>query len=135
MADGLVAQSYLTKAEESLASAESDFAAGRYNSCANRVYYACFQAAITALLRAGVGPSPRDGQWRHDAVQAQFVDRLVNRCKEFPPELRDTLERLMRLRQTADYEPNAVPVAQVERAMRRGRAFVDAVPRKHGGIE
>ena len=42
---------YLAKAEESLRTAESEFANGRYNSCANRCYYACFQAAIAALLR------------------------------------------------------------------------------------
>jgi uncharacterized protein (UPF0332 family) len=38
-------QSFLTKAEESLTSAQDDFAAGRHNSCANRCYFACFQAA------------------------------------------------------------------------------------------
>jgi hypothetical protein len=32
----------LLKAEESLAAAASELANGRYNSCANRCYYACF---------------------------------------------------------------------------------------------
>jgi uncharacterized protein (UPF0332 family) len=41
---------YLAKASESLLTAESEFVNGRYNSCANRCYYACFQAAIAALL-------------------------------------------------------------------------------------
>jgi uncharacterized protein (UPF0332 family) len=31
---------YLAKANESLLTAESEFANGRYNSCANRCYYA-----------------------------------------------------------------------------------------------
>src|SRR5205823_6359850 len=41
------------KALESLAGAESELANGRYNNAANRAYYACFQAAIAALQRAG----------------------------------------------------------------------------------
>lgn len=34
---------YLTKAEESLLGAESEYANGRNNNCANRCYYAAFQ--------------------------------------------------------------------------------------------
>ena len=45
------AHPFLAKAQESLAGAESEFAAGRYNNCANRCYYACFQAAIHALIK------------------------------------------------------------------------------------
>lgn len=44
------ANSYLAKARESLATAESEFSSERYNRCANRCYYACLQAAIGALL-------------------------------------------------------------------------------------
>ena len=42
---------FLDKAAESFAGAESELANGRFNNCANRCYYACFQAAIVALLR------------------------------------------------------------------------------------
>ncbi len=66
---------YLTKAIESLLTAESEFANGRYNSCANRSYYACFQAAIAAILNEGIRPG---GQWNHPFVQAQFVGVLIN---------------------------------------------------------
>lgn len=48
---------FLEKALENLQCAESEFAAGRYNSCANRCYYRCFQAAISALLREGIRPA------------------------------------------------------------------------------
>ena len=41
-------ESFLVKAEESLAGAESEYVNGRYNNCANRCYYACFQAAIAS---------------------------------------------------------------------------------------
>jgi uncharacterized protein (UPF0332 family) len=80
---------YLAKAEESLAGAESEFANGRYDNCANRCYYACFQAAIYALMREGI--EPRGGQWGHDFVQAEFNGRLVNRRKLFLSTFRTVL--------------------------------------------
>ena len=46
---------YLTKAEESLRGAESEYTQGRYNNTANRCYYACFQAAIAALSHDQMG--------------------------------------------------------------------------------
>ena len=58
-----LARLFLFRAEESLAGADSEFDNGRYNNCANRSYYACFQAAICALMRAGIGTSGRSGQW------------------------------------------------------------------------
>ena len=63
---------YLAKSTESLLTAESEYVNGRYNSCANRCYYSCFQAAIVALLREGIRPR---GQWSHEFVHAQFVGR------------------------------------------------------------
>jgi uncharacterized protein (UPF0332 family) len=62
---------FLEKAIESLAGAESELANGRYDNCAHRCYYACFQAAIAAFQRAGV--HARGGQWGHEFVQAEFV--------------------------------------------------------------
>jgi uncharacterized protein (UPF0332 family) len=65
---------YLTKAIESLLTAETESINGRYNSCANRCYYACFQAAIVSLLSEGIRPA---GHWNHQFVQAQFVGVLI----------------------------------------------------------
>lgn len=48
---------YREKAEASLAGAVSEYANGRYNNCANRCYYGCFQAAIYALQEAGITPT------------------------------------------------------------------------------
>lgn len=79
---------YLAKARESLLSAESDFMGGRYNSCANRCYYACLQAEIGALLLEGIQP---DGQWGHRFVRAQFAGHLINRRKRYAPIFRSTL--------------------------------------------
>jgi uncharacterized protein (UPF0332 family) len=63
---------FLEKALENLAAAASELAAGRYNSSANRSYYAAFHGAICALARAGIRPPGREGYWGHDFGQAQF---------------------------------------------------------------
>jgi hypothetical protein len=60
---------FLEKARESLAGADSEFAQGRYDNCANRCYYACFQAAIWALDRAGIRPQGASGEWSHAMVR------------------------------------------------------------------
>jgi uncharacterized protein (UPF0332 family) len=49
-----LASLFMAKALECLAGAESELANKRYNNCANRAYYACFQAAIDALTREGI---------------------------------------------------------------------------------
>lgn len=118
-------QAWAAKTHENLASAASELANGRYNACANRAYYCVFQAAIVALLAAGIRPA-RD-VWGHDYVQAQFAGQLITRRKRFPASLRDTLPRLFDLRRRADYEPAAVSAAQADRAVRRARDFVAAV--------
>jgi uncharacterized protein (UPF0332 family) len=51
---------WLQKASENLQAAASELASQRYNSCANRTYYATFQAAIWALSQEGIRPPGRD---------------------------------------------------------------------------
>jgi uncharacterized protein (UPF0332 family) len=121
---------YLTKAIESLLTAESEFANGRYNSCANRSYYACFQAAIAAILNEGIRPV---GQWNHQYVQAQFVGILINKRKRYESELRRVLADNQSLRDKADYRPELVTATQASRALRRTRLFVTAI-RQRGGV-
>ena len=117
----------LEKAVENLASAVSDHAAKRYNACANRAYYACFQAAIAALIRAGVTPGNRDGTWGHGYVQSRFAGELIGRRKLYPAVLRDTLARLEELRERADYHMIHVSEVQSARAVTRARTFVQAI--------
>lgn len=64
---------FLAKALESLTGAESKLANGRYNNSANRAYYACYQAAVAALCRAGVRPPGGGDEWSHSFVAAQFT--------------------------------------------------------------
>src|SRR2546426_12775529 len=100
---------YLAKATESLLTAESEFANGRYNSCSNRCYYACFQAAIAAILRAGIRPR---GQWSHEFVHGQFVCVLINHRHLYDTQLRRVLSDNQSLLDKADYRAELVTDTQ-----------------------
>lgn len=122
----MVSDIYLEKARESLASAQSELDNRRYNCSANRSYYACFQAAIFALLQIGVRRS-RSGKWRHEYVKGQFATELIHRHKRYPAELAVTLERCFKLREQADYEDYPVSKPQAERQFRAARTFVQTI--------
>jgi uncharacterized protein (UPF0332 family) len=132
MTERIDVAAFLRKAEQSLAGAESELAAGRYDNCANRAYYACFQAAVAALLRAGLRPTGKSGRWSHDVIQASFAEQLVNRRKLYPAALRNVLGANMPLRHSADYDADPVSEIEAARAVRRAREFVAAV-RAAGG--
>jgi len=118
---------YLEKAIESLAGAESEFANRRYNNCANRCYYAMFQAAIAALMIAGIRPVNVRGQWDHDFVQAQFSGVLIARRKLYPSSLASSLSQAALKRLLADYEIVAVSRVAAERTLQMARLFVSTV--------
>jgi uncharacterized protein (UPF0332 family) len=120
------AESYLRRAQESLAGAESECAALRFNNCTNRAYYAAFQAAIAALLRDDIRSRSRD-RWPHEFVQAEFAGKLINRRRRYLPALRSTLPFLQVLRNRADYETDETSETEATRALRRSRDFVDAI--------
>ena len=126
---------FLSKARESLAGAESEFANERYNNCANRCYYAVFQAAVAALDEHGFAPPRGRGRttWSHEALPATFVGELINRRKVYPPELRETLTRSASLREAADYRHDLVSDTQASRALRRTRTFVETIIQRRGG--
>ena len=72
---------YVMKAQENLAGAESELTHGQTNSCARSAYYACFHAAIAALLHAGLTAADPARGWGHDWVHATFVGQLIHRRK------------------------------------------------------
>lgn len=120
-------RAFLAKAEESLAGAASEHSNERYNNAANRAYYSCFQAAIAALIRVGVRPTDSQSGWGHGFVQAQFVEQLIRRRKQYPAEFTDVLMRLFALRRAADYRMDPVSQTQMTRALRRARDFVATI--------
>lgn len=119
---------FLAKAREALRGAESEMASQRYNNAANRAYYACFFAAIVALLAAGIRPA--GDRWEHHFVAAQFAGVLIRRRKLYAGELRGTLYDNMNARHAADYEPASLVEAETKRAVRRAAQFVSAVEMK-----
>lgn len=116
---------YLAKAQECLASAGADFAAGRYNSVANRAYYASFQAAVAILLASGL--RPRDGSWQHRFVQSQFSGKLVMRRKGIPAVFTGTLALLLEARVVADYQEQAIGRPAARTLLRDSSALVAVV--------
>ena len=123
---------FFFKARESVAGAESEFANGRYNNCANRCYYACFQAAVGALIQEGLHASRANEEWSHTFVQGQFVGELINRRKRYPSNLRDVLARTLMLRQIADYKSQSVSQTQGARAIRATRQFLQGTGAQGG---
>jgi uncharacterized protein (UPF0332 family) len=121
------AELYLRKARESLASAEADVAAGRYNSTANRAYYAAFQAAIAALIHNDIRPAERG--WQHKFVTNQFSSKLVRRRKVLPSALVAKLEDLFRIRVIGDYESKDVSKEDAQSNSKDAAVFVEEVAR------
>ncbi len=117
----------LAKAEESLAGAESEFAAGHFNNCANRCYDACFQAAVATLIRADIRPSGNRDEWDHAFVHARFAGHLVHRRKLYPTHLRSTLPDAFAVRERGDYRSVGVGRRDAARWPKEAGLFVDAV--------
>jgi uncharacterized protein (UPF0332 family) len=118
---------YAAKALENLASAESEWTFGRLNSCTRSAYYACFHAAIAALIQARLAPPEPSQGWGHDWVQAQFVGQLIQRRKVYPAPLRRTLTDLLDLRHRADYRIVHVSRRDAQHAVREAQVFVQTV--------
>jgi len=116
-----VAGGFLAKAEESLASAESDYGARRYNSCARSAYYAAFQGAVAALMDAGIRPANR---WEHRFVHSR-MSLLARREKRFPRDLGKSLVAALDLRHLADYSEVMLGRRQASRSLEVARRLVN----------
>lgn len=121
---------YLAKATESLLTAQNEFNNGHYNSCANRCYYAAFQAAIAALLRRGVRTT--SDRRPHNFVQSAFAGQLINRRHRYPSALRSTLGDLQHLRNRADYTTDLITEIEANPGLRHCREFVTAIQQEAG---
>jgi uncharacterized protein (UPF0332 family) len=121
---------YLRKARESLASAKADARARRYNSAANRAYYAAFQAAVAALIFYRVRSA--DTEWQHRFVAEEFSGRLIRRRKEFAASLGSVLPQLFQVRIRADYEVIDVSEREAAQSVNRANEVVGAVVKSVG---
>ena len=123
---------FLDKARESLEGARLAHEGGRFNNSANRSYYACFQAAIHALIVAGIVVARRDTQWNHGSIQGQFNGLLINRRHRYSADLRQTLALNYDLRADADYTDKPISEITALRALRRAERFVAAKVQREG---
>ena len=121
---------WLDKAEQSLRGAESEFANQRYDNAANRAYYACFHAAIAALIGAGEHPLGEKGTRSHSAIQAMFAGLLIRRRKIYPADLASVLPDSYSLRDQADYTITVTSELEAKRALDKARRLVNAVGRE-----
>jgi uncharacterized protein (UPF0332 family) len=119
------AERYLAKARESLASARANVKARRYNSAANCGYYAAFQAAVAALIHAGIRPVNDD--WGHRFVMSEFSGRLVIRRRKLPRRYRRTLNDLFDRRVRADYRLDNISRRGAEDSTKRAAEFIGRV--------
>lgn len=119
------AETYLAKAKESLAAADADLAAGRYNAATSRAYYAAFQASVAMLIENGI--RPRGDAWDHRFVISQFSGKLIGRRKIVPARYRGSLDRLLKARLLADYRPASVSKHDARNYVAEGKQFVRAI--------
>ena|SRR6266446_6897838 len=113
----------LEKALESLRAAESCLALGLSNSCASRCYYAMFQAAVVALQAGGL---QRDA-WSHTALQATFTNEMIHRCKIYPRQLAEYLNRGLFWRNIADYGDGEISLRRAKQLVAWAIVFVTKV--------
>ena len=121
---------WLNKAQQSLRGAESEFTFARYDNAANRAYYACFQAAIAALMDAGIYPEGQQETWSHAAVQSAFARELIHRRKMYPAEIGSILLDTITVRDQADYSIKYTSEIRAKRALDKAHTFLSAVRRQ-----
>jgi uncharacterized protein (UPF0332 family) len=122
---------FMEKAEESLASAQEEFEAKRYNASARSSYYSVLQAGISALLAYGVVPA---GHWSYRFVQARFSGILISRRKLFEAKWASTINNNRTVRAEADYTTIRVSSRRAKQSLDRAVGFVNVIKdRDHGG--
>jgi len=115
---------FLEKSLENLAVAEWAFENGHYNACANRAYYAMFQAALAAL--SSVGITTKTDVIDHGWVQRTFALELTKRRKMFPG-MGSYLNDVRLVRNIADYEQDKVNRRRASQVLRVAQTMVEAI--------
>ena len=113
-------EEFLSKADENLKIAQISFEEKCYNACANRAYFAAFQAAIAALIHSDI----KRGKFDHKWVQAEFNERLIKRQKVYPGKLRAYLLKMQMLRNMSDYEHKKVSKTDASEQLRKAEEIV-----------
>jgi len=117
---------YLVKAKNSLGTAQQADEQRDFDSCDSRAYFAVFQAEIAALLKL---TEFHQEQWKHERVQAEFNQRLIQARKVFPASLRSIHDDLIGRRHTADYTDQLISARTTERCRRKAAEMFATIER------
>ena len=117
-------RAYLTKAKNSLHTAQAAFERSDFDSCASRAYFAVFQIEIAALIKL---TEFRLDRWEHDQVQAEFNRRLIRARKIFPSSLRFIHNDLIGRRHIADYKDQHIGARTAERCLKHAMEMVTTI--------
>ncbi len=117
---------YFIKAKENLKIALLSFEQECYNACANRAYFAVFQAAIAALLHTGV----KRGKYDHRWVQSEFNEKLIKRRKVYPGRIKPYLMEMQMLRNTADYENDTLSKKDASDQLRKAQEMIGLIEKE-----
>jgi len=117
---------FMDKARENLSAAEICFENKLYNACANRAYYAAFQAAVAALADSGIRKEKLDHKW----VQAEFSGRLITRRKVYPAKVKAYLMKMQIVRNDADYKTRLVSRKKAYQQLDRAREILKLIRKR-----
>ncbi|MCP4348124.1 MAG: HEPN domain-containing protein [Desulfobacterales bacterium] len=119
---------FLNKAKENLKIAQLSFEHDCYNACANRAYYAAFQAAIAALADKGIRSEKNDHSW----VQSEFTLRLIKRQKIYPAKIKAYLPDMQQARNKADYSEKDISKKVSREQLSRATEMIRIIEKEIG---
>ena len=119
---------FFEKAKVNFEAARICFENGLYDPCANRAYYAAFQAAISALINKGIKREKFDHKW----VQAEFSEKLIKIQKVYPSKLKSYLIEMQLIRNRADYEGHHVNRRNASEQMSRAEEMLMYIGKEIG---
>ena len=115
---------HLSRAYETLKEAEHLAIEGFWNGVANRLYYACFNAVRAVFLNDEIESHS------HSGLKTLFHKHYI-KGKIFDPKLGETLNRLMNLRDDADYKIKIkFTKEQIEPCIEEARKFIESIEQK-----
>ncbi len=118
--DALAAYRY-QRARETLAEIVGLKQLGYYNTAVNRLYYACYYAAVALLIKQGINPGTHAGVKQMIGMHFVATGRLSR-------EMGRTFSLLFERRHSSDYDDFAYSTAEeVDELLPKATAFVGAV--------
>ncbi len=118
-------KAYIAKAEAALSGARLLLRSGDPDGACSRAYYAMFDAAHAALFALGVQQLTAPIK-TYNGLVAQFGQRVVL-TGYMSAEYGETLNKVQRFRQVADYSGDPVSAENANWAVEQAEAFVAAI--------